>query len=157
MPERFSWVVENMIAGMERPGSFFPLEEDLDFLKQRGIDVVVNLEEEEYFRDYSGFIVRHIPIMDFGPPRLEDFAAFVEFVYSQIKNDRSIAVHCYAGMGRTNLMIASFLIHDLKIDPREALELVKVKRPFYLVTQRQEEALWDYFSVVRHNLTDSNS
>lgn len=146
-----------MIAGMERPGSFFPLEEDLDFLRQIGIGVVINLEEEEFFREYSGFIVRNIPIMDFGPPSLEDFVAFVDFVDAQVKNDRSIAVHCYAGMGRTNLMIASFLIHHLNIDPREALEVVKVKRPFYLVTERQEEALWDYYHMVKYKLQYSKA
>lgn len=152
MPERFSWVVENVIAGMERPGSFFPLEEDLSFLKERGIAVVINLEEEEHFRDYDGFIVKNIPIMDFGPPALEDFKTFVDFVSTQMENDRSTAVHCYAGMGRTNLMIAGFLIHHLRTDPQEALELVKIKRPFHLVTIKQEEALWDYFHTIRDTL-----
>ncbi len=150
MPERFSWVVENVLAGMERPGSFFPLDEDLAFLKEMGIGIIVNLEEEEHFRDYSGFTVMHIPIMDFGPPDLKDFEDFIEFVGIQAANNKSIAVHCYAGMGRTNLMIAGFLINHLNINPREALELVKSKRPFHMVTHRQEEALWDYFYTMRN-------
>ena len=157
MPERFSWVVENVIAGMERPGSFSPLEEDLRFLKEKGIDVVVNLEEEEYFRNYDGFVIKHIPIMDFGAPGLRDFEVFVDFVGSQVENNKSIAVHCYAGMGRTNLMIACFVIHHLNIDPRGALELVKVKRPLHLVTERQEEALWDYYYTVRDFLPNRRS
>jgi len=43
MPERFSWIIDDSIAGMERPGLFFPLEDDLDFLKARGVEVIVNL------------------------------------------------------------------------------------------------------------------
>ncbi len=153
MPERFSWVIEDTIAGMERPGLFFDLDEDLDFLKEKGIDVIVNLEEKEHSRDYRGFIVKHIPVNDFRAPRLEDFEEFIKFVQAQVSDKRRIAVHCYAGMGRTNLMIASFLIHHLGIDARTALDVVSTRRPFHLVTEEQEEALRDYFYVVRDNLT----
>lgn len=58
---------------MERRGSFSGLEEDLEFLKRMGIDVIVNLEEE--FRDYTGFEAKRIPIGDFRAPRSEDFIA----------------------------------------------------------------------------------
>lgn len=152
MPERFSWVLEDKIAGMERPGLFYDLDHDLDYLRARGIDAIVNLEEEEHFRDYSGFTVMHIPVDDFGAPELSDFELFVEFTGSQVKNNRRVAVHCYAGMGRTNLMIASFLMHYLKIGPVTALETVKLKRPFYLVTVGQELALKEYFNCVRDRL-----
>lgn len=152
MPERFSWVVEDMIAGMERPGLFYDLEEDLDYLRAMGIEAIVNLEEEEHFRDYSRFTVKHIPVDDFGAPELRDFEQFVEFTESQVKSNRRVAVHCYAGMGRTNLMIASFLMHHLKIGPVTALETVKLKRPLYLVTVGQELALMEYFKYVRDRL-----
>ncbi|MEQ9619522.1 MAG: dual specificity protein phosphatase family protein [Deltaproteobacteria bacterium] len=152
MPDRFSWVIEDKIAGMERPGLFYDLEEDLDYLWAMGIETIVNLEEEEHFRDYSGFTVKHIPVDDFGAPQLRDFEEFVEFTESEVKNNRRIAVHCYAGMGRTNLMIACFLIHYLKIGPLTALETVKLKRPFYLVTPGQELALMEYFKHVKNRL-----
>ena len=152
MPDRFSWVLEDKIAGMERPGLFYDLDHDLDYLRARGIDAIVNLEEEEHFRDYSGFTVKHIPVDDFGAPEPGDFEEFVEFTGSQVNNNKRVAVHCYAGMGRTNLMIASFLMHYLKIGPVTALETVKLRRPFYLVTAGQELALKDYFNCVRERL-----
>lgn len=143
MAERFSWVIEYKLAGMERPGVFQDLSKDLKFLRSKNIGVVVNLEE--YFWDYPGFEVLHIPIVDFSTPVLEDFKKFVDFVDSKIKENKKIVVHCHAGMGRTNLMIASYLInHDL-IEPDAALEKVKEKRPVYWVTPDQEEALWEYF------------
>ena len=153
MPERFSWVIENMIAGMERPGLFYDLDQDLEYLRVMGIDVIVNLEEEEHFRDYKGFTVKHIPVDDFGLPELGDFEEFVEFTQSQVTKKRRVAVHCFAGMGRTNLMIASFLMHYLKIGPVTALETVKLKRPFHLVTAGQELALKEYFNYVRDRLS----
>lgn len=151
MPERFSWVIEGMLAGMERPGLFYAHEYDLEFLRGEGIEVIISLEEKEYFRDYSGFIVKHIPIKDFKAPQFEDFSEFVEFVKIQIADNKRVAVHCYAGMGRTNLMIACFLMHHMNIDPGTALEVVKMKRPFHLVTWEQEEALRDYFLEIRES------
>ena len=152
MPERFSWVVEGVMAGMERPGLLGSREDDLEFLRGEGIGVIVNLEEKEHARDYEGFIVKHIPVNDFKAPGLEDFEEFIEFVNSQLILNKRIAVHCYAGMGRTNLMIACFLIHYMKVDPATALEVVRIKRPYHVVTWQQEEALRDYFFMIRDSL-----
>ncbi len=143
MPERFSWIIEGRLAGMERPGLFHKLEEDLEFLKKNKIEVIINLEEDYW--EYSGFEVKHIPINDFKAPRLQDFDQFVEFVDSKIREGKGVAVHCYAGMGRTNLMIASYLIHYLGTDPDKALELVRERRPTYMVNQEQVESLREYF------------
>lgn len=152
VPERFSWVVEGVIAGMERPGQFNSFEEDLEFLRGEGISAIVNLEEQEYAREYEGFIVKHIPVNDFGAPGLDDFREFMDFVNDRLAESRRIAVHCYAGMGRTNLMLACFLMHHMRIDPGTALDVVKMKRPFHVVTLEQEEALRDYFFMIRDSL-----
>jgi len=55
-------------------------------------------------------------------------------------------------MGRTNLMLACFLMHHMRIDPGTALDVVKMKRPFHVVTWEQEEALRDYFFMIRDSL-----
>lgn len=155
MPERFSWIIEDRIAGMERPGLFYPVEEDLDFLRSKGIEVIVNLQEKEHFIDHKGFIVKNISIDDFGPPDYEDFVEFMNFVKDHISNNRKIVVHCYAGMGRTNLMLATYLVHHFRIGPDQALEEVKAKRPVHLVTYQQEEALREYYYTVEDSLNCS--
>ena len=152
MPERFSWVIEDALAGMERPGLFEPLDEDLLFLRDKGIDVIVNLEEEKYAQDYPGFTVKQIPVNDFKPPRPEDYASFMEFMLAQAAGKKKVVVHCYAGMGRTNLMIAAYLMNLMKIDPGTALNVVKLKRPFHVVTWEQEESLKAYFDSIRESL-----
>ena len=143
MPQRFSWIIEDVLAGMERPGLFFTLEDDLEFLKNLKIEVIVNLEE--LYKNYDGFEVKHIPINDFKAPQLCDFEEFVKFVNSKVQEKKRIVVHCYAGMGRTNLMLASYLIHHHEVDPDKALNLVKEKRAIHLVNEEQEEALREYF------------
>jgi protein-tyrosine phosphatase len=48
-------------------------------------------------------------------------------------------------MGRTNLMIAAYIVNKEMIKPDMALERVKKARPAHLVTDKQEESLWDYY------------
>lgn len=131
---------------MERPGLLWRLEEDLDFLKSTGISVIVNLEE--YVWNYDGFRVKHIPIRDFKAPRLADIEEFVRFIDGEIWEERQVVVHCYAGMGRTNLMLAAYLIH-LGMELDNALNLIKEKRPYHAVNEEQEEALSEYFYVIK--------
>ena len=70
MPDRFSWVVKDVIAGMERPGLFYPLEEDLDFLKSQGVEVIVNLQEKEHFIVHKDFISKILPLMILDLPNM---------------------------------------------------------------------------------------
>lgn len=143
MAERFSWVVEKRLAGMERPGLYQHFQQDLNFLKEKGISVIVNLEE--YFWDYPSFELLHIPVRDFQPPDPDDFAPCVEFINQKIEEDKRVLVHCHAGMGRTNLMIAAYLVRFEQEKPDIALERVKEARPVHMVTEKQEQALWDYY------------
>ena len=157
MPERFSWVIEGKIAGMERPGSLFDLEEDLRFLRDTGIDVIVNLQEEEHFLEHEGFIMKNIPVDDFAPPELSDFEEFISFVSPHIEDGRGVVVHCRAGIGRTNLMLASYLLHHMGIDPDSALETVRLKRPVHMITYKQEEALRNYYNAVKNSILQLQS
>lgn len=147
MPERFSWVIEEVLAGMERPGSLCDIEEDLGFLREQKIDIIINLEE--HFIYYGEFETKHIPVEDFKAPRQEDFEEFVNFVHTNIQFGKRLVVHCYAGMGRTNLMIASYLTHQLDVVPDLALDIVKERRPMYLVNQEQVDALRAYYIRIR--------
>lgn len=146
MAERFSWVLENKLAGMERPGLYQVLQKDLTFLKDSGISVIVNLEE--YFWDYPSFEVLHLPVGDFQPPNPGDFETYIDFVTPKIKDGKKILVHCHAGMGRTNLMIAAYIVQNEGVKPDIALERVKEARPVHMVTEKQENALWDYYYLL---------
>ena len=146
MAERFSWVIQDMIGGMERPGLFGTLESDMKFLSGLGITVIVNLEE--YERSYPGFHSGHFPVRDFGAPDLDTYHRFVDYVHTKLGDNRRVVVHCHAGMGRTNLMLASYLVRHRSLRPDLALEEVKGKRPVYLVTPEQEESLWEYYYTI---------
>lgn len=146
MAERFSWVIRDRIAGMERPGLFASFESDMAFLRDKGVNVIVNLEE--YERIYPGFEYCHFPIRDFGSPGLDTFNRFADYAGKKIAENGKIVVHCHAGMGRTNLMIACYLVRFNSMRPDQALSEVKESRPVFLVTPEQEESLWEFYYTI---------
>ena len=148
MSERFSWVIRDVLAGMERPGLFNSLESDLKFLKDQGVSAIVNLEE--HFMKYPGFETYQVPIRDFDSPDLDTYNTFLDFVNKRVTEGRRIVVHCHAGMGRTNLMLASYLVKYNSLKPDIALDEVKGKRPVYMVTEQQKESLWEFYYTLKY-------
>jgi protein-tyrosine phosphatase len=51
-------------------------------------------------------------------------------------------------MGRTNLMLAAYLVF-MGMEPNNALNLVKEKRPYHVVNEEQEVALSEYLYVIK--------
>src|SRR6185503_14933132 len=82
MPNNFCFVIEGVLAGMERPGTHASLREDLAFLKKSGVGAIVSLTESALdpvpIREF-GFRYLHLPVADFTPPTLEQIMGFIEF------------------------------------------------------------------------------
>ena len=67
-PDGFSWIEQPLIAALARPSS----AEDLLWLRQEGIELLISLTEERPRRDWSndaGLLVFHEPIGS-GPPEI---------------------------------------------------------------------------------------
>jgi protein tyrosine phosphatase domain-containing protein 1 len=50
---------------------------------------------------------------------------------------QKVAVHCHAGLGRTGLAIACFLVFSERLNAAAAVEMVRGCRPGALQTQQQ--------------------
>jgi len=68
----------------------------------------------------------------------------IDFIHTQLSKGLPVLVHCHAGMDRTGMAIACFLVRHHGMAPKEALSKVRMTRPVALTSQGYEAA---YFAV----------
>jgi atypical dual specificity phosphatase len=142
----FSWIVEGELAGMPQPGQTRSLDEDLSFLQQQGIDLLVSLTEDPLDpaalseRDLDSL---HIPIPDFTAPSMEQMAEFAEAVEARTAAGEAVGVHCGAGFGRTGTMVAAYFVWQ-GMAAKSAIARIRDLRPGSIETEAQEQAIFDF-------------
>lgn len=143
MAMNFSFVIPNKLAGMEYPGSWATLEEDLQFLQAQGVTGMVTLTENELDLEAltrHNMQWMHLPIRDFTPPTMEQIQSFIQFVDT---NDGAVVVHCRAGMGRTGTMLACYFVAT-GMDAEDAIDRVRALRPHSIETREQEQTVVEF-------------
>lgn len=150
MPNNFSFVIPSVLAGMERPGTFAKLRDDLEYLKQHRISAIVSLTEfplEKAFVEEFGFRYLHLPVADFTPPTVVQIDQFLAFQRRAEADGLATVVHCGAGLGRTGTMLACALV--ARGHPAEAaIDRVRTLRPYSIETVEQEDSVREYTEVV---------
>jgi atypical dual specificity phosphatase len=152
-PSRFGWILPGRIAGSGRPGRYGSLEDDLAFLRDEGIRVIISLLEttlnlEDYLRE--GFEPHHLPVEDFTAPTLEQIAHACAVIEEALGQGKKVLVHCNAGIGLTVSILACFLVHQGR-EPAEAVAEVRDQRPLSLETREQVEMVRAYYRHRRGN------
>lgn len=155
MQNGFSWVVDQQLAGMPRPGSAADLDDDVEFLAEQGIDLLVSLTTETLDSSVLtefGIESLHLPIADFQPPTLEQQVEFVARASQQLSNGGRVGVHCTAGMGRSGTILATYLVY-LGQDADAAIDRVRELRPGSIETKEQEDAIRAYHAYLMRKKT----
>ena len=150
MPNNFSFVISGTLAGMERPGTFARLRDDLEFLKMRRISAIVSLTEaalEKAFIEEFGFRYLHLPLADFTPPTPIQVDEFIKFQRDSEGAGLATVVHCGAGLGRTGTMLACALV-SRGFAAELAINRIRILRPYSIETIEQENAIRLYADVV---------
>ena len=135
------------LAIMPKPNGGKHLEGEIRLLKREGADVLVSLltpdeefdlglEHERAACDGHGIRFRSFPIPDRGiPESTEAFLSFIETLHNDLLQGRSIVAHCFAGIGRSSLLLASLLRREgLSADDafRRTLLHYFISRSFHL-------------------------
>nr|XP_045614195.1 protein tyrosine phosphatase domain-containing protein 1-like [Procambarus clarkii] len=155
------WVTDSILA-MARPSTEVILSKDLvgQFLKN-DIKTVINLQlagehhscgeplqasgfsyDPSVFME-NGIFYYNFGLKDYGEPTqggLLDMVKVMAFSLSEGK----VAVHCHAGLGRTGVLIACYLVYALRVRANDAIRYVRLKRPNAVQTTNQIQVVQEF-------------
>lgn len=141
-PDQFSWIEEPVLAGMARPTS----REELDWLRERGIQLLISLTETPPRRDWindSGLFLVHLPIEDMQPPSPEQITQCLSNIARAHDKKLGVGIHCEAGFGRTGTMLACYFVSK-GMTARDAIARIRKLRPGSVETEEQAEAVREF-------------
>jgi atypical dual specificity phosphatase len=141
-PNTFSWIEKPHLAALARPAS----REELDWLRRQGIEVLVSLTEDPVRRDWvndAGLMVFHVPMEDMEAPEQEQLDRVISAITRALEHNMAVAVHCGAGLGRTGLVLASYLVAKGQA-AENAIAKVRRLRPGSIETEEQVEAVREF-------------
>ncbi len=134
------------------------LEDGLNHLKHLGINKVVSLleveeaahlgaEKEAEICEQLGMAFEQFPIRDRNVPKKPaQFRQLVNRLYDELQGGCNIAIHCYAGIGRTGLLAGGLLLTE-GLSVNAAVEIMSDARGRNMPqTQDQYEYLMDFAS-----------
>jgi atypical dual specificity phosphatase len=152
-PRGFRWLKKGVLGGTPRPGIIDDVDYDLEALRRVGVEVLVTLEEDPFpeaqlaTHRLEGL---HFPVPDMGVPPSEIQRDLCRRFDRLQREQRPVAVHCRAGLGRTGTCLACQLIWD-GARPRLALDLVRQIEPRWVQSDAQVTFLKDFAEYLGKN------
>jgi atypical dual specificity phosphatase len=140
-PDKFSWLIENKLAGSGIPTSI----DEVEWAIKQGVKSIVTIREEPLDENWIKDVnYLHILSNDMGVPEFDDLVYAVDFIHRRITNNEPVMVHCLAGMGRTGVILACYLVKHQKMSAGEATEKVREERPGSIQSYPQEEIIFRF-------------
>ena len=140
------------LAILPRPRGGEWLDEDIRSLRKEGVDVLVSLLERHEVEEFDlegeaaacatqGIDFVSHPIRDHTAPlRFRETAALVRSLEARMSTGKGIAVHCFAGIGRSGTLAAAILLErGMPLDT--VLESLALARGFP-VPETAEQHQW---------------
>ncbi|XP_030646315.1 protein tyrosine phosphatase domain-containing protein 1 [Chanos chanos] len=142
--QQFKQLNIKSIINMQLPGEHAhcgpPLDPDSGFTYSPQIF----MENQIFFYNYG--------MADFGVSSLEGILDAVKVLAFSVQEGR-VAVHCHAGLGRTGVVIACYLIYTLRVSASEAVHYVRIRRPRSIQTRAQISLVFDFARLLGSQLT----
>lgn len=160
-----NWIEPNSVLAIARPSEPFLLSHVIAQFHQRKIRSVINLQRRGE-HEYCGTLVDgaftykpetfmnadisyyNFPTDDFGiwdVDHLLDIIKVVSFAVSE----GGVAIHCHAGLGRTGVICACWLIFDRGMYAEEAIRAVRANRAGSIQTRQQLASVINFESIVK--------
>ena len=136
----FSWVIPGKLAGSMGP----ICEEDLEYLKGKGVGAIVRMEQRTVSGDEAGFVDMAEFVPDMCPPTFSQVDRMIDFIEDRITSDMPVAVSCRAGMGRTGTVLACYLVWVEGYSAGDAIRHLRALRPGSVESQSQRDFVHEY-------------
>jgi protein tyrosine phosphatase domain-containing protein 1 len=178
-----SWVSDSVIASQRPSTSLFLKYLLVAQLRAKNVTGVFNLQEKGehsscgpdgiyastgYSYDGEADLMRHgvsyyeFPWPDMTAPDCDIVLRSVQVMDYHVRSKGKVLVHCHAGLGRTGLMIACFLIYSQKMTSEAAIQQVRLHRPGSIQTSSQtqfvmdfEKHIWQLMQAFRVEISDA--
>jgi len=156
-PPLLWWAIPGVLAGMPMPyldphrrlnlgGAWSDYDDEIQVLHKSGVRAVtalINIPSDEAVYTSAGFAFLCLPIANGFAPSMDQALRFVSFVDSMRADNRPVAVHCEAGLGRTGTVVAVYLIWQGRT-AKEAIAEVRKAQPRAIETERQVRFLEEF-------------
>ncbi|XP_016915939.2 protein tyrosine phosphatase domain-containing protein 1-like isoform X1 [Apis cerana] len=155
------WVTDEVLA-MARPNTAQIIKKDIIAQFQGwSIKTIINLQtpgehascggplEESGFTYDPNVFMKHgiyyynFALKDYGDATMNKLLDMVKVVAFAVQEGR-VAIHCHAGLGRTGVLIACYLIYSLRVRANDAIRFVRMKRPSAIQTRGQILCIQDF-------------
>ncbi len=140
-PYKFSWLIENKLAGSSIPTSV----DEVQWVIDQGVKSIITVREEPLDESWIKDVkYLHVLSDDMGVPKLSDLVSAVDFIHKRITNNEPVMIHCLAGMGRTGTLLACYIVKHQKMSAEEAIQKVREERPGSIQSISQEEIIFQF-------------
>jgi atypical dual specificity phosphatase len=140
-PDKFSWLIKSKLAGSGIPTSINEVQWVLD----QGIKSIVTIREEPLDESWTRDVnYLHVLSNDMSVPEFNDLVHAVDFIHRRITGNEPVLVHCLAGMGRTGVILACYLVKYQNMSADEATKKVREERPGSIQSYPQEEIIFRF-------------
>ncbi|NDJ51989.1 MAG: phosphatase [Chloroflexi bacterium] len=107
------------------------------------VDLNLQAEAHDRFLAASPEVYMWLPVADYYGPTLDKLMTGAPFIALMISQGRKVYVHCHAGLGRTPIMAAGYLV-VAGMSAEDALKLIGRKRPRINPTDGQIQHLFEF-------------
>ena len=124
--DRFNWLVPGKVAGAPNPELFGGIVVQAPFLREQSVGAIVSVTQEPLVPSPAdhGFAYHFEQTENFRPP--PNLEAVLDFMDAEIDRGHGVLVHCFAGIGRTGMVLASWLLrHDPGLSAEDAITRVR--------------------------------